>query len=129
MHAGSFTGSPFAHPNAEMIGLKRGYLSQQAMDLRNDVGALRMGIKSRDVGYVPIQDEIDLVVDDGTIVRGTRVIEGTSVNPKSSDVRFLMARREDDRLYWTMVNISQDTIAATLYRNPVDEQLTVDPPT
>lgn len=127
MHSDSFTGSPFVHPNAERIGMKRGYLSQQAMDLRDGIGALRMGIKSRDIGYVAIPHDIDLVMEGGTRIHGNRLIEATSVNPNSGHVRFILTRSEDSRLYWTIVEISHDTITATLHRNPVDEQLTENP--
>ena len=124
MHGSSHKDSPFSHPNAERIGMKRGYLTQQAVDLRNGIGALRMGLKSRDLGYAPIPDEIDMIMEDLTRIHGNRVIEGTSVNPSSGDVRFLLTRREHGRFYWTMVEIVRDTITAILYRNPVDEKLT-----
>ena len=129
MNGGRFTGSPFAHPNAEKIGTASGFLSYQAMAFREGIGALRMMIKSRDVGFKPIPDQIDLIMDGPWHVHGSRVIESTSVDPSSRTgyVRFILTRREDRMLYWTVVEIHDDAITATLYRNPPDEQLTPTP--
>jgi hypothetical protein len=118
MSGGLWTGSPFAHPHAENLGVVTGLLSQQSSELRNGIGALRMGIRRGQVGHAPIPEEIALVLQDDECVRGTCLSEGTSTNRHTGDVRLLLCRRENRCFHWAIVEITHDTITVTKHRNP-----------
>ena len=119
-----WTGSPFNNPGVEKFTKKKGLLSWQVMDIRDGVDSLRKGLNSRDIGYVPLPYEIELLMEDGTRIHGNEVIQATSINSCSGDVRIILIYREDQRFHWSVVQIVRDVITVTSHRNPVNKQLT-----
>ncbi|MFA4845164.1 MAG: hypothetical protein WC654_01235 [Patescibacteria group bacterium] len=110
--------SSFANPHAETLGTWKGLLSQQAMDLRDGIGAMRMRIRRGEIGHAPLSTQIDLVMEDGTHIRGQQI--EVIYNSHSGDVRLILGQWDGPFYSWTTVDITNDNIVAVVRRNPAE---------
>lgn len=122
-----YTGSPTGNPHAVVVITGIGVLEAQSNDFRHGVGALRMGIRKGNIGYAAIPEDVELVLTDGTKIRG-KVMDGATVNPKTGDTRLIVTQWDSNVCFWTIVNVYGERVRVVVHRNPPDPTVHDRPP-
>ncbi|MBI4256932.1 hypothetical protein HY626_02660 [Candidatus Uhrbacteria bacterium] len=115
-----YSGSVFNDPRATKIGEFTGLLSQQPEKLQAWITSLRAGRRLTDVGYVRAPISIELTMNDGVRIQSCVIMEGTSVDRQSKNIRLLLCKWDKSTFVCCIVQINGDTINLTVHQNPPD---------